>query len=92
MTVHSVRMPMGLGKRRMKRMSRPLSVMAHLKRSVVEVNVSENCLSHAIIISIAKVENYLNYKAYVQGRKIRPDVQKLLTETGLEVSEDAGIS
>jgi len=37
MTVHSVRMPVGFGKRGIKSRGRPLSVMAHLKRSVVEV-------------------------------------------------------
>jgi hypothetical protein len=29
----------------------PLSVMAHLKRSFVEVKALENCLAHAIIIA-----------------------------------------
>ena len=51
MTVHSVRLPVGFGRGRK---GRPLSVMAHLKRSVVEVKASENCLAHAIIIAIAK--------------------------------------
>jgi len=65
--------------------------MAHLKRSVVEVKASENCLIHAIIIAIAKLENDPDYKAYVQGRKIRPLVQKLLAMTGLDLSEGGGI-
>ena len=51
MTVHSVKLPVGFG-RRMKSRGRPLSVMAHLKRSVEEVKASENCLSHSIIIAI----------------------------------------
>jgi len=32
----------------------PLSVMAHLKRSVVEVKALENCFAHAIIIAKKK--------------------------------------
>ena len=56
MTVHSVRMPVGFGKRAIKSRGRPLSVMAHLKRIVVEVNTSENCLAHAIIIAKAKLK------------------------------------
>ena len=56
MTVHSVKIPVGFG-RRIKRRGRPLSVMSHLKTSVVEMKASENCLAHAIIIAIAKVEN-----------------------------------
>jgi len=90
LTVHSVWMPVGFGKRGMKSRGRPLPVMAHLKRSIVEVKSSENCLAHAIIIAIAKLENDPNYKAYRQGRKMRPVVQKLLAETGLDPTESGG--
>jgi hypothetical protein len=90
MTVHSVRMPVGFG-RGIKSRGRPLSVMAHLKRSVVEVKASENCLAHAIILAIAKVVNDPDYKAYRQGRKIRPVVQKLLDKTGIDLSGGGGI-
>jgi hypothetical protein len=91
MTVHSVRMPMGFGKRGIKSRGRPLSVMTHLKTSVVEVKASENCLAHAIIIAIAKMENDPNYKTYRQGRKISPVVQELIAKTGLNLSEGGGI-
>ena len=53
MTVHSVRMPVGYG-RGIKSKGRPLTVMAHLKRSVVGQKAKENCLAHAIIIAIHK--------------------------------------
>jgi hypothetical protein len=84
-------MPVGFGKRGMKSRGRPLSIMAHLKTSVVEVKASENCLAHAIIIAMAKVENDPNYKAYRKGRKIRPVVQELLDKTRLDLSEGGGI-
>ena len=60
--------------------------MAHLKTSVVEVKLSENCLALAIIIAMAKVENDPDYKTYRQGRKIRPVVQKLLGKTVFDLS------
>jgi len=41
-TVHSVKMPVGSGKHATKSMDRPLSVMAHLKGSIVEVKAEEN--------------------------------------------------
>ena len=91
MTVHSVRMPVGFGKRGMKNRGRPLPVMAHLKRSIIEVKATDNCLAHALIIAIAKLENDTDYKAYRQGRKIRPVVQKVLAETGISLSESRGI-
>jgi len=89
--VNSVRMPVGFGKRAIKSRSRPLSVMARLKTSIVEVKAEENCLAHALIISIAKVENNPDYKAYRQGRKIRQVVQTLLYTTGIDLSNGAGI-
>jgi hypothetical protein len=70
MTVHSVKVPVGFGG--VKTKGRQLDTMAHLKKSIVRVNADENCLAHAFVIAMAKVENEPNYKAYRQGRKIRP--------------------
>ena len=90
MTVHSVIMPVGFG-RGMKSRGRPLSVMALLKRSVVVVKAAENCLAHAIIIAIAKVENFPNYASFRDGIKIRPVVRKLLADTCIALSGGGGI-
>jgi len=87
--VHSVRMPVGFG--RVKARCRPISVMAHLKRSIVEVKAEENCLAHALIIAIARLKNDPNYKAYRQGNKIRPVVQNLLETTGINLHRGGGI-
>jgi len=64
-------MPVGFGKNVLKSRCRPLSVIAHLKRSIVELKAEENCLAHALVIAIAKVDIDQTYKAYIQGRKIR---------------------
>jgi hypothetical protein len=84
--VHSVRMPVGFGKRAIKSKFRPLSVMAQFKRSVVEVKAEDKCLAKALIIAIAKVENDPNYVAYRQGRRLRPVVRNLLDMTGIHLS------
>jgi NADH:ubiquinone oxidoreductase subunit K len=55
-------MPVGFGKRAIKSRGRPLSVMAHLKRSVLEVKAAENCLALAIIIAIQKWKMTQNIK------------------------------
>jgi hypothetical protein len=47
-------MPTAFGRVAMKTKGRPLAVMAHLKRSIVEVRAEENCLAHALIIAIAR--------------------------------------
>ena len=72
-TVHSVKMPVGFG--RVKAKGRFISVMAHLKRNIVEIKAEENCLAHVLIIAIARLNNDPHYKAYRQGRKIRPAIQ-----------------
>ena len=57
----------------------------------MEVKAEENCLAHALIISIAKVENDPDYKAYRQGRNIHQVVQSLLDTTGIDLANGAGI-
>ena len=90
-TVRSVKMTVGYGKRAIKSMGIPLSVMAHLKKFIVDVKAEENCLAHAILIAIAIVDNGANYKAYRQGRKRGPVVQALLHETGIDLNIGGGI-
>jgi len=59
-TVHSVKMPVSFGRVALKSRGRPLSVMAHLKSSIVEVKAEENCLAHALQIANARVDNDAN--------------------------------
>jgi len=74
-----------------KKKGRPRSIMSHLKRSIVAVKAKENCLAHALIIAIARVDNDANYKSYRQGRKIRSVVQTVLQETGIDLTSGVGI-
>ena len=90
-TAHSVQMPVGYSKHAIKRMGRPLSLMAHLKSSIVEVKEEENCLAHALLIAIARVDNDANYIAYHQGRKMRPVVEALLQQIGIDLTRGGGI-
>jgi len=84
-------MPKGFGKHAINSMGRPLSTLTHLKRSIVEVKAEENCLAHALIIGIAKVNNDDNYKSYRQGRKVGYVVQTSLQKTGSDLTKSAGI-
>jgi ribosome-associated translation inhibitor RaiA len=82
--VYSVKVPVRFGGIRTK--DRQLDNMAHLKRNIVRVNAEENCLTYALVIAIAKVQNDPNYKVHRQGRKTRPEVQRLLETTGIDPS------
>jgi len=90
-TVHSVKMPVVYGKHAIKSMGRPLSVMAHLKSSTLEVKAEEYCLAHALILAIVREDNEENYTAYRKGRKIRPVVQALLQQTCIDLTRGGGI-
>jgi len=48
LNLHSVGLLVGFGKHAMKRNGRPLSIMAHLKSSIVGVKTTENCLAYAL--------------------------------------------
>jgi hypothetical protein len=89
-TVHSVKMPIGNGLG-IKAKGRQLETMVRLKRSIIEVKAAENCLAHALIISIARVTNDPNYKSYRMGNKIRPVVDRLLETTGIDLSDGGGL-
>ena len=54
--LHLIRMPVGFGLQGngIKTKGRPLSIMAHLKRSIIQVRTETNCLAHALI-GIAKI-------------------------------------
>ena len=69
-TVHSVRMPVGFGKHAITSRGRLLSVMAHLKRSTMEVKAEENCLAHALVIATAKVKFRIIRRIYKAGRYV----------------------
>jgi hypothetical protein len=56
MTIHSVKMPVGNGKR-IPTKDRPLQTIAYLKMSIVKVKAENNCLAHALIIAIARLNN-----------------------------------
>jgi hypothetical protein len=70
---------------------RQISVMAHLKRSIIDVKAPENCLAHALVTVIAKIKNDPNYNSYRRGMKIFPAVNALLRETGIELRNGGGI-
>jgi hypothetical protein len=65
--------------------------MAHLKRSIIEVKAEQNCLAHALIIAIARLNNDSNYISYRKGNRIRPEVDYLLRTTGIDLTDGGRI-
>ena len=55
--LHSVRMSVGFGFSGVKTLGRSISIIAHLKKSIVQVKTETNCLANALIIAIAKLTN-----------------------------------
>jgi hypothetical protein len=84
-------MPVGFVRVAINSKGRSLSVMAHLKRSIVEVNAEKNFLANAIIITISKLTNDPDYDSNRRGYKILPVLQHLLETTGIDLENGAGI-
>jgi hypothetical protein len=61
-------------------------MMAHLKMSVVEVTADENSLTHALLISMARLRNDPHYQAYRKGLNILPKVNESLQASGVDLS------
>jgi len=72
--IHSVKVPVGFGKTAVKSKGRSLSVMAHVKHSIINVKAESICLANALIFAIARLTNDPNYNSYRHGYKVRPDV------------------
>ena len=62
MHVDIVRMPAGNGG--VKAKGRKLDNLSHVKTSIVTVKSRRNCLAHALIIAVAKLENDPTYTSY----------------------------
>ena len=75
----------------MKRKGSPLASMVQLKKSFVGVRGENNCLAHTLVITTDRLNNDPTYKAYRQGRKIRPVVRQLHETTGIDLNNGGGI-
>jgi hypothetical protein len=84
LNIHYVKIPTGNGGDGIVAKGRSLANMAHLKRSIIEVNSENNYVAHELVITIAKLTNDPNYVAYLRGFKIRPIVDNLLATTGID--------
>jgi len=84
--IDSVRIPVRFGNHASKSEGRPLSVMAHLKTSVVELKTEDNCLAHSVTLDIAKADKDPNSESYLHGYMIRSVVRTLLDKTGIDLS------
>ena len=83
--VQSVKMPVCFGRKSIKSKGRPLHEVVHEKRSIIDVISKTNCLAHALLIAIARLENEPVYKSYRRGWKIGAAVQNLLETTGIDL-------
>jgi hypothetical protein len=88
--VHSVRIVAGFGQG-IKTKGKPLQVMVHMKKSIIDVKTETNCLAHVLIIAIAKIKNDPNYTAYRKARKIHPVVDNLLATIDINLDNGGGI-
>jgi hypothetical protein len=62
--VHSIKMPEDFGRKSVKSKGRPLSEMADLKRSIIEIKAEKKRLVHDIIIAIARITDDPNFNSY----------------------------
>jgi len=65
--------------------------MRHKWKKYHQVKSDTDCLAHALIIAIARLENDPNYKSYRDGYKIGPVVQSLLETTGIDLQNGGRI-
>ena len=87
--MHWVALHVGFGG--VKTKGRHLALLAHLKTSIIEVKAEENCLAHALIIAIARLEKDPNYDSYRRECRILSVVNHLHQTTGIDLTNGGGI-
>jgi hypothetical protein len=65
--------------------------MVRFKRSIVQVKAETKYLLYALLIAKAGMDNDPNYNSYLKGNEIRPEVQYILEETGINFDNVGGI-
>jgi len=65
--------------------------VAHLKKCIIELKSTNNCLAHALITAIGRLDKISNYESYPKGWKIRPVGRDLLETTGIDLPSGTGI-
>jgi hypothetical protein len=76
-------MPAGNGREKTK--GRSLDGMSAIKKSIVTVKAAINCLAHALIIAIARVNGDPKYPYYRDGRGMKKPVEDLLNASGVNL-------
>jgi len=61
------------------------------QKHIIEIKDTENCLAHALIIEIARIDNDSNYESYRKFWKIRSVVRDMLGDTSIDLSSDEDI-
>ena len=89
--VQSVKMPVGFGKTSIRSKGRPLEEIVHEKKSIIRVKSDTNCLAHALLIAIARLEKDPKYISYRKGWKIGAAVRRLLETTGIDLQNGGGV-
>jgi hypothetical protein len=84
-----VRMPAGNGGAKTKGLS--IDVLNALKKCIVVVKAAVLCLTHAIIIAIARVNNDPKYASYRHGYDLKKHVEDPLKPYGVDLSNGWGI-
>jgi hypothetical protein len=74
------------GNGREKTKGRSISVLCAIKRSIVVVKRVFLCLTHAVVIAMARVNGDPKYALYRHGKCLKEPVQDLLNVSGVDLS------
>ena len=80
--LYHVRMPAGNGKRAEKTKGRSLDVMSAIKKSILTVKASINCLAYQLIIAMTRLNGNPNYQSYRHDKGMKQPVEDLLKAFG----------
>jgi hypothetical protein len=86
-----VKMHASNGKMAEKAKGRPLNVLSAIKRRFTVEKAAFLCMSHALIIAMARVNGDTKYELYRNGKCLKKPVEDLLEVSGVDLSNGGGL-
>ena len=68
-----------------------MDLLSAIKKSIVVVKAAFLCFAHALIISMARVNNDQKYVSYRHGWCLKEPVEELLNASGVDLSNGGGL-
>jgi hypothetical protein len=89
--IHTDYVTLPSGNKRLQTKGQSMNRLSKNKTIIVRVKSEINCLAHALVIAMAKMNGDPNYTSYRDGYKINKPVAEILNASGVDLSSGGAL-